>query len=190
MAGRTVTVIKDGAREFQYTLTDMEELGARDAERHGEALWLAVDHLDSNSWVGPGSRMIEAVQRYHFYGHRPDKRYKEHQLEDAFKEYAYGWNVIFQSRPFFDRHMKELREKKSQPLTEEQALEIAREEMPEASDDARMWAVWNATGFPSFFVADPAEELRAQLRKYEENARSAPKREKSSALVGGPIYGK
>jgi hypothetical protein len=55
-------------------------------------------------------------------------------------------------------------------ISDERALAIAREELPDCDDDARMWAVWNETGFPCFFVRDAEAELRAQLKRYRETA--------------------
>lgn len=48
-------------------------------------------------------------------------------------------------------------------LTSDQALAIARDVFPDADDTWRWYAIWNATGWPEFWQADPAGELRAQL---------------------------
>lgn len=52
------------------------------------------------------------------------------------------------------------------------ALDIAREYLPEMSDDDLNYVIWNHTGFPSFWRPEdgktPEECFRTQLKRFAE----------------------
>jgi hypothetical protein len=61
-------------------------------------------------------------------------------------------------------------------VTQARAYTIAREVLGVYTWNAVIeWALWEHTGYPSFFQGDPETVLREQLRAFRDNTRPRPR---------------